>query len=204
MKSAVNKISDLIIFLSAFTAVKRDYDFLRRLIKIGDDYKISKDEIYESLLQTYLFAGFPSALNSLKILNLNKPASTDKNPEYEQLRRKGIANCKKVYGKKTENLISKVKEFSDELSEWLIIEGYGKVYSRDTISFSQRELSAVASLIPLRFDDQLTSHFYGLLNSKFPTEYIMEFLHALRFIGYKSDSDYAISVFDKVLEKKNN
>lgn len=196
-----DKPKSLLIFLSTFVSVKRDYDYLRKLIRIADQLSVPLDVIYESLLQTYLFAGFPSALNSLQILNFKGEGKVI-SIQTEILRKFGLKNFKKVYGNKTEKLLQKVESFSKDLADWMIIEGYGKVYSRETLNFAERELCAVASLIPLRFDDQLISHFHGLVKSKFNIEFLHEFLQVLRFIGYKSDSDYAIQLFEKVAVKK--
>lgn len=195
------KYQFFIVFLSAFTAVKKDYDYLRKLISLSKKISIETEIVYESLLQVYLFAGFPTALNALKILNHQ---SQNDHPKFESdlLRAEGIKNCKKVYGSKTENLLSNIKLFSTDLAEWLILEGYGKVYSRNTLTLTERELSAVAALIPLRFDDQLISHLHGLIKSKFPVEIALEFFNSLKFIGYKHDGEYVIELFTKVIEKK--
>ena len=51
-----------------------------------------------------------------------------------------------------------VKSFSPELSDWLILEGYGKVLGRKGLSLKKRELNIIAVLTVLRFEDQLYSH----------------------------------------------
>ena len=58
---------NLLPLISA-SAVLRKEKICRNLIKTAQKKNISYRKIYEALLQTYLFAGFPSALNSLKIL----------------------------------------------------------------------------------------------------------------------------------------
>jgi hypothetical protein len=66
----LNNLSELelLALLSASSVLRKSKYFeiiLERLMKI----KYPTIKIYEALLQTYLFAGFPSALISLKRLN---------------------------------------------------------------------------------------------------------------------------------------
>ena len=78
----------------------------------------------------------------------------------------GVVNCKKIYGNKFDKLISNVKEFSPELSKWLVTEGYGKVMGRKGLSLKEREMCNVAVLCSLKYDSQLYSHINGAMRLK--------------------------------------
>ena len=64
------KLSSInILELISVAAVLNKKNQLKRFLIIAIEENIRRSLIYESLLQTYLFAGIPSALISLKILN---------------------------------------------------------------------------------------------------------------------------------------
>lgn len=117
---------------AAVSAVLRKENALRSFLRTAVQQKINAKKLYETLLQTYLFAGFPSALISISILSeyfiLNKNNHIIK--DYSKLKESGEKTCKKIYGDKYDKLINNVSGFSAELSEWLVVEGYGKVLSR--------------------------------------------------------------------------
>ncbi|HMN25600.1 MAG TPA: hypothetical protein PKE38_13935, partial [Ignavibacteriaceae bacterium] len=122
---------ELLALLTASSVLRKEkrFDLILKDM-LAQKYSIKK--IYEALLQTYLFAGFPSALISLKKLSDIK--SNNKNYEgydFIKYKSRGEKNCRKIYGNKFDKLISNVKSFSPELSEWLIVEGYGKVLGRN-------------------------------------------------------------------------
>ncbi len=125
-------------------AVLRLDEILEELILLAKSKRIPNIKLYEALLQNYLFAGYPSAIISLKILNKHirfteKTSADDMNLYH--FRTRGEENCKAIYGKKYEKLIANVKGFSPELSEWLVLEGYGKVLGRDGLSLKERSVN---------------------------------------------------------------
>ena len=120
--------------LIAASAIIRNDEAFRVLIKIAKIKRIPFNKIYETLLQNYLFAGYPSAIHSLKRLKdffprkrFNK--AVDMNLYH--FRNRGKINLNKVYGEKSYKLIKNVETFSPDLAEWLVLEGYGKVLGRD-------------------------------------------------------------------------
>ena len=67
----------------------------------------------------------------------------------DAFRERGTELCKKIYGANFDKLISSSAAISPELSEWMILEGYGKVLSRGYVDSSIRELAIVSSLSAL-------------------------------------------------------
>ena len=161
--------------------------------------------MYETLLQNYLFAGYPSALSSIKILkeyypNKILPKVADMNLYH--FRRTGEARCKKVYGNKFEKLISNINNFSPEMAEWLVLEGYGKVLSRPGLSFKERELCIVAVLAAMKFDDQLYSHINGAIKAGASADEILIIIKNLDLLGKKSLSSSGIKVLTRYGREK--
>ena len=167
----IDTLSDLemLTLLSAASVLRKDryfYLIIDNLLK----RKYSTKKIYEALLQTYLFAGFPSALISLKIFN--QIVSREKKYSGYDLHKyteRGKKNCKIIYGNKYEKLISNVKSLSPEMAEWLVVEGYGKVLGRKGLSLKEREVCIVSILAALKFRDQLYSHINGAIRVKVTT-----------------------------------
>ena len=203
------KISDLhtksLLPLIAASSALRRMKILKELITVASSRKIPFIKIYETLLQNYLFVGYPSALLSLKLLkelypNKKLPKAADMNLYH--FRKRGEANCKKVYGRKYEKLISNVKNFSPDMAEWLVLEGYGKVLSRKGLYMMERELCIVAVLTVLKFDDQLYSHINGAYGAKATIEEIYSVIESLSFIGNRNLTSFGLEVLSRYKKEK--
>lgn len=195
---------NLLPLIAAATALRK-MEILKALIVETKLRKLPFKKIYEALLQNYLFTGYPSALLSLKILkekypNKNLPTTADMNLYH--FRKRGEANCKKVYGNKFEKLISNVKNFSPDMAEWLVLEGYGKVLGRKGLSLKERELCIVATLAALKFEDQLYSHINGAFRAKASIQEIRSVIESLSLIGNKNISDFGFRVLSRYQEEK--
>jgi 4-carboxymuconolactone decarboxylase len=191
--------------LIAATSALRKLTILRELIYQAKSRKIPFIKIYETLLQNYLFNGYPSALLSLKLLkemypNKKLPKAADMNLYHFRI--VGEANCKKVYGNKFEKLISNVKNFSPDMAKWLVLEGYGKVLGREGLSLKERELCIVATLTVLKFEDQLYSHINGAFRVKVSIEEIQNVIKDLSSIGNNSQSVFGLKVLNRFIKDK--
>ena len=189
----------------AVSSALNEFKLLRSYILQAKSEKIPFSKIYETLLQNYLFAGYPSALSSLKILkeyypNIKLPKVADMN--LYPFRRKGEARCKKVYGNKFEQLIRNINNFSPELAEWLVLEGYGKVLGRPGLSFKERELCIVAVLAAMKFEDQLYSHIIGAIKAGASIEEIQMVIENLDLLGKKNLSGIGIKVLKRYRKEK--
>jgi 4-carboxymuconolactone decarboxylase len=160
-------------------------------------------KIYEALLQIYLFAGFPSALISLKIASEVFPFGNLIQEFPGPIRKKGIFNCKKIYGNKFDKLLANVEEFSPELAKWLIMEGYGKVLSRKGLSLKERELCIVAILSSMKFESQLYSHINGAYRLNNSLDNIKEVIVRLEQVGGTSIKNFGLKVFSNYLEARS-
>jgi 4-carboxymuconolactone decarboxylase len=128
--------------------------------------------VEELLLQTYLFAGFPRALNSMR--EWRRVSAREPVPEshlgasdgelISAWRQAGERTCARVYGASYAQLRANIRKLHPNLDDWMIIEGYGKVLSRPGLDLARRELCIVAACAAAEQDRQLHSHLRGALN----------------------------------------
>lgn len=126
--------------------------------------------VEEAILQAYLFAGFPRALNATrewrKMSGLPAPAHEDlPAPDLWRWRAQGEQTCEVVYGKFYDKLRANIRHLHPALDEWMIVEGYGKILSRPGLELRLRELCIVAACVATGQDRQLHSHLHGALNA---------------------------------------
>lgn len=203
----LNDIADdsngrLILPLACSAAVLRKEKILRRILAIAVEKKVKGGEVYEALLQTYLFAGFPNALISLQVAADYFPPEHNYKEDVNSFHEKGVVNCKKIYGNKFDKLIRNVNSFSPELSSWLITEGYGKVFSRDGISLKERELCNVSVLASLRYESQLYSHINGAYRLKNSIDDLTLLINSLKITGGVKIQKFGMLVFERFLSQK--
>jgi len=127
--------------------------------------------VEEVVLQSYLFAGFPRALNAARewrrISGRRAPAR-DEGEEFGDARRwktDGEKTCATVYGPFYERLRHNIRELHPALDAWMIVEGYGKVLSRPALDLKRRELCIVSACATARQDRQLHSHLHGAIHA---------------------------------------
>jgi 4-carboxymuconolactone decarboxylase len=165
-------------------------ELAEELRRIKEFSSASREELYEVFLQTYLFAGFPAALESLRALSkvFGHTESDIKSEveiiaEYKTYLEKGVTLYKKVYAANAEKVREEMLRLSPELAAWAMIEGYGKTLSRPKLDAKKRELCVVASLTQLGWERQLYSHILGARNVGAEKEAITE----AAMIGAKGD-----------------
>jgi len=146
---------------------------LGKALNDASDDGVKLEEIKEALLETYLFAGYPRAINALRTLRdtlgvrdpdePNPSAGTDEDPA--ELEQKGLELMELIYGKSLPSLLSNMKEIHSDLARWMVMEGYGKVLTRPGLSVKTRELCVVAILKAMDCKPQLEAHLKGALNA---------------------------------------
>lgn len=130
---------------------------------------LSGKEVYETILQSYLFLGFPRTIEAFfaakPLLERHGgiPAAPDPFLPAEWTAR-GESLCREVYGRHYEKLVDTMRGFSPDLAAWMILEGYGKTLSRPALSAAEREIGVLAILTVTRMWRQLRSHALGTVN----------------------------------------
>ena len=135
--------------------------------------------IEELLLQTYLFAGFPRALNGMREWRRLQPEPIGRSRS-GSFREAGEETCHRVYGSMYERLRVNIRALHPLLDDWMIDEGYGKVLSRPGLDLQRRELCIVAACAATGQDRQLQSHLHGASNVGVPARVVTDALAALR------------------------
>ncbi|MGB5892934.1 MAG: carboxymuconolactone decarboxylase family protein [Ignavibacteriaceae bacterium] len=198
------EIKDFLPLICAAAALRKE-KHLNALLEKSKLHGIKEKPLYESLLQNYLFTGYPSAMIALKILKEYYPKLENglhDSWDLNKYKERGTKNCKKIYGRKFDKLILNVKSFSPELSDWLLLEGYGKVMGRKGLSLKQRELNNVSVLTALKFEDQLYSHINGAFRTKSSKEQIERVIDNLDFLGDEELSKFGMKVLKIYLHQK--
>lgn len=138
---------------------------------IRDQMALAHDQVpavwvEELVLQSYLFAGFPRALNAMREWRRFAPevASPTESIDVDARRADGVATCSAVYGSMYERLRHNIRSLHPLLDDWMITEGYGKVLSRPALDLGRRELCIVAACAASDQPRQLHSHLHGALN----------------------------------------
>lgn len=141
--------------------------------------------VEEIILQSYLFAGFPRALNAAREWRKasGRPAPpTDEGERFTDAAEwasRGEATCTVVYGAFYERLRHNIRALHPALDSWMIVDGYGKVLSRPQLDLRRRELCVVAACAAAGQHRQLHSHLHGALNAGASPNEIAAVLDAL-------------------------
>lgn len=158
------------LIMASVAAVLDQQDHLRTAIRLFVRSANDARMMYEALLQSYLFAGFPVALDALTILEEEVrtllPDMEHRKPtpfDVDTFRQRGSVLCGQIYEGVYDKMMERLNAITPDLSDWMIVEGYGKTLSRDGLSVSMRELCNVAVLAVLGRQNQLTSHVRGAL-----------------------------------------
>lgn len=195
---------ELLALLSA-SAVLRKNEVLNKIFFLLKERDANEEKIYESLLQIYLFAGYPCALAAFNFASEYFCFEKVKTKKYssENFLLRGRQTSQKIYGRNLNRLISNIKSLSPDLSEWFIIEGYGKVLSRKNLSLKERELQIISILTCLKYEDQLLSHIIGALRNGATSNEVIKVIDNLRIFNSKSIVHYGLKVLSDYLEKLN-
>ena len=200
------EIRRLALATAAAAAGRRDTS--RAVLKVVLGRGTDPARLREALLQTYLFAGYPRAINALSDLTALLPApdrppvvdlATDMGQDRSWLAR-GQALCRRVYGPHYDRLLMTLARISPDLGRWMVVEGYGKVLSRPELDAKTRELTAVASLAVLDVPDQLRAHLRGALFVGAEPEEIRGVLDTAALVAPEARSENH-SLFDRVSEQ---
>ncbi len=182
--------------LYAASIVLADAEPMSRAVEAARRYEVARAKLYEVVLQSYLFLGFPRMLIAAEHLYKVWPGErgfAEPEPisahEAAEWFAKGGALYRRVYGDKDQVLKQKVMGMAPEVFRWMLIEGYGKVLSRPELDVTDRELCIVAQLTMENREKQLHSHIRGAINVGVPrplVKTVVEDIGDAAGIGYKT------------------
>jgi len=181
------------------TVATADPQLMAKAVEVAGRNGVTSRHLYEVVLQSYLFLGFPRMLIASEILSDSLPDGQNEITEtvksdgdLADWRERGLQLCRRVYGDAFEPLRDRVTPIAPEIFDWMIFEGYGKVLSRPGLDIVDRELSIVAFLMAENRPVQLHSHMRGALNvgaSKEQLKLVIDDLGTAVGDGYRSALD---------------
>jgi 4-carboxymuconolactone decarboxylase len=163
------------------------------------------DAVDEIILQSYLFAGFPRALNAARtwrsISGTSAPMADAESETADPRiwRERGLRTCEIVYGESYERLRRNIRALHPALDDWMIVDGYGKVLSRPGLDLRTRELCVVAACAVAGQQRQLHSHLRGALNAGAGADELSAVLDALEDLVGAEDLERYRQLLVKVL-----
>ena len=155
---------EVLLRLSAVLASRNDEE-LDSTMHVAAE-RCGTHAVEEVILQSYLFLGYPIALNAMArwraISGVRPPedAAADRDEWLER----GQEVCGSVYGGQYRRLRANVRRLHPDMERWMVEEGYGKVLGRPGLSVQDRELCIVAQLVVLDVPRQLHSHLRGAVS----------------------------------------
>ncbi|CUU01802.1 4-carboxymuconolactone decarboxylase [Candidatus Kryptobacter tengchongensis] len=197
MKNADIKFLARVVSLVSLGKTKNLEEELKKNLLIETNLR----RVEEAILQCYLFAGFPAVIEGFIVLRklANKRSARPKDYNVNKFYLNGVKTCQKVYGENFDKLIQNMKSLHPDLLKWMLIEGYGKVLSRDVLSLNERELLNVAILTSLGWERQLYSHLKGALNVGVKQNEVIEIIETISDICGAKKANTALRIFQKIL-----
>ncbi len=160
-------------------------------------------EVEEAILQSYLFLGFPAAIESFRrwrTHGVRAPEPTDEGPRLWE--RRGVEMCRIVYGDHYESLRENISQLHPDLDRWMVMEGYGKVLGRPALSLDVREMLIVAMLVVLGARRQLRSHLRGALNAGVTPDDVDRVIQRAASFAPAENVDLAGKLWSVILDQK--
>lgn len=207
-----------IIVIAALTA-KGDLEKLKPAVNKGLDAGLTINECKEVFLHSYAYCGFPRSIQGLNTLmttlderkakgikdNIGREATpvSDTN-KYET----GWKNLAKLGGRPTDGPIEKPTSgygaFSPEIDRFLKEHLFADLFSRDVLTFAERELTTISVLIALGtgVEPMLGSHLGLTLKQGVSKNQIEEVFVLIEKSVSKADADAARKVFTEMSSKK--
>lgn len=204
--------------IAALTA-KGELTKLKQALNIGLDAGLTVNESKEVLVHLYAYCGFPRSIQGLNTLmtvlderkgkgikdNLGREATpvADTN-KYET----GWKNLTKLGGRSTDGPIEKPTTgygaFSPEIDRFLKEHLFADLFSRDILTFAERELTTISVLIALGsgVEPMLASHLGLTMKQGLTKAQIEDVFAVVEKSVSKTDADAARKVFSSIESSK--
>lgn len=216
-KQTLTEKQKAITLITTFTT-KGDLPKLKQALNTGLDAGLTINECKEVLVHLYAYCGFPRSIQGLNTLmatlderkakgikdNIGREATpvNDTN-KYEA----GWKNLAKLGGRPTDGPIEKPTSgygaFSPEIDRFLKEHLFADLFSRDVLTFAERELTTISVLIALGsgVEPMLASHLGLTMKQGLTKNQIEEVFALVEKSVNKADADAARKVFEEVLSR---
>ncbi len=208
--AALDKKEQSIIPIAAYTA-KGDTAKLKEALAEGLQNGMTVNEIKEVLVQMYAYTGFPRSLTALntflallderKAKGISDETGRDATPlpDKADMRKIGTQNQTALIGKPA---AGRVYEFAPVIDTFLKEHLFGDIFSRDILTFKERELATVSALASLPAEAQLRSHLNCCLVVGWSAEQLHSFAAVLKDKVGRAEGELAEKCLESVLEKR--
>lgn len=207
---ALNVKQQSIIPIAAFTA-NGNVEKLKTALAEGLQNGMTVNEIREVLVQMYAYTGFPRSLTGLntfiallderKAQGIHDEVGKDATPlpDTANIRELGTANQTAVIGRPA---AGRVYEFAPVIDTFLKEHLFGDIFSRDVLTFPERELATVSALASLPAEAQLRSHLNCCLVVGLSEDQMKAFVSVLEKKVGKAEANLAKKTLDTVLQNR--
>ncbi|MBK9333721.1 MAG: carboxymuconolactone decarboxylase family protein [Ignavibacteria bacterium] len=197
-------VNEVIIMckLASFIALD-NLNGAEKIIRNAKKLKVDPGKIYEAILQSHLFCGFPAAIESLKIFSNH---FTDYKPKIQSndtglFSVLGNHNCKLIYKNNFKKLLANITDLSPDLKNWMITDGYGKVMGRKGLNLLEREFINISVLCTRYYENQLHSHLKGCINLGCDPIFVIRILEELTKTAGKTNVKKAQELLKAIVKK---
>jgi quercetin dioxygenase-like cupin family protein/alkylhydroperoxidase/carboxymuconolactone decarboxylase family protein YurZ len=214
--NSLDKKQEKIITIAAFTA-KGDLDKLKPELTAGLDAGLTVNEIKEVLVQLYAYCGFPRSLRGLQTFMtvLDERKTNGINDNWGRKASPITDNCDKY--ERGQEILSKLSgtkapegkpqtgyaAFSPEIDTFLKEHLFADIFERDVLTYGQRELVTVSTLISIGgVEPMLTAHMGLCLNVGITPEQLKDLISIVEYKVDKNSANSAKAVLNELIQSK--
>ncbi|NRF39501.1 carboxymuconolactone decarboxylase family protein [Pedobacter sp. LMG 31643] len=215
MEKALNSKQQSLISIAAVTA-KGDLSKLKIELNKGLDSGLTVNQIRESIVHLYAYAGFPRSIRGLQtlmtVLNERKAAGindkmgaeaspiTDQRSKYER----GKAILGELTGVPETGSKTGYAAFAPEIEVFLKEHLFADIFERDVLTYVERELVTVSVLSSIGgVEPMLRSHLTICLNVGLTPNQLQQFIETIKSAIGKKEAKSAQQVLDEVLKTRS-
>ena len=199
----------------AATAGIGDLTKLKDAINKGLDAGLTSNQIKESLIHLYAYAGFPRSIRGLQTLmsvleerkakGINDPTGADaspipnEQPKYER----GKAILEQLTGVPEKEPKTGYAAFAPTIEIFLKEHLFADIFERDILTYAERELVTISVLASIGgVEPMLKSHLTICLNIGLSEEQLQQFISTIEFAVGKTQAVEAQKILDEVLANR--
>ena len=199
----------------AAIAAKGNLPKLKEELHKGLEAGLTINQVKESLIHLYAYAGFPRSIRGLQTfmtvlderkatgindeIGLKASLISDERSKYER----GKAILEKLTGVQETASKTGYAAFAPEIEVFLKEHLFADIFERDVLTYAERELVTVSVLSSIGgVEPMLRSHLNICLNIGIATNQLQQFIETLKSVIGKKEAKAAHKVLDEVLKSK--
>ncbi|WP_394675634.1 carboxymuconolactone decarboxylase family protein [uncultured Sphingobacterium sp.] len=199
----------------AATAAKGDLSTLKDALNKGLDAGLTSNQIKESIIQLYAYAGFPRSIRGLQTLMavleerktkaINDPTGPEASPIQNDQPKydRGKAILEQLTGVTEKDPKTGYAAFAPTIELFLKEHLFADIFERDILTYAERELVTISVLASIGgVEPMLKSHLAICLNVGLSEEQLQQFIIIIKSTVGKKEAIVAQKIFDEVLANR--